>query len=102
MSSTDFLFCLHKLLAWLFAFLSALLPQHLMAQLSAADITPAAYAAPSRLCVRTVTPPHNLGRAVLPQSGADKANATASTSTPGNSGTAASRVTDQTAVRVSQ
>ena len=34
---SDFLLSLHKLLHWLLAFLMALLPQHLMSQLSSAD-----------------------------------------------------------------
>ena len=41
--SADFLFSLQKLLSWLFAFLTALLPQHLIAQLSEADRPIAAY-----------------------------------------------------------
>jgi len=73
MSSTDFLFSLHKLLAWLFAFLSALLPQHLMAQLSEADVSPAVQATPSKLYAQTAAPPRNLDRVVLPHSNAGKA-----------------------------
>ena len=75
MSNTDFLLSLRKLLAWLFAFLSALLPQHLMAQLSAADVSPTVHATPSQLYAQTATPPRNLDRAVLPQSNAGKAAA---------------------------
>ncbi|MDR6843236.1 hypothetical protein [Pseudoxanthomonas sacheonensis] len=86
MSSTDFLFSLHKLLAWLFAFLSALLPQHLIAQLSAADVSPAIHAAPSQLQAQTATPPRNLNRVVLPRSNADKA---ADASAAGSEGAAA-------------
>lgn len=86
MSSTDFLFSLHKLLAWLFAFLSALLPQHLMAQLSETDVPPTVHATPSQLYARTATPPRNLDRAVLPQSDAGKA---ADAPAPGSKGTAA-------------
>jgi hypothetical protein len=74
MSSTDFLFSLRKLLAWLFAFLSALLPQHLIAQLSAAEVSPAIHAAPSQLYARTATPPRKLDRVALPQSSAGKAD----------------------------
>ncbi|MET0583164.1 MAG: hypothetical protein ABWX88_02665 [Pseudoxanthomonas sp.] len=44
----DFLLSLRKLLGWLVAFLMALLPQHLIAQLTATDFLPiAAYAAES-------------------------------------------------------
>jgi hypothetical protein len=76
MSSTDFLFSLRKLLAWLFAFLSALLPQHLIAQLSAAEVSPAIHAAPAQLYAQTATPPRKLGRVALPQSSeADDASA---------------------------
>lgn len=59
----DFLFSLHKLLHWLVAFLMALLPQHLMAQLSDTDLLPVpAYTttAPEPRAVppvRAVTPP---------------------------------------------
>lgn len=81
MSSTDFLFSLRKLFAWLFAFLSALLPQHLMAQLSAANVSPAVHAAPSKLYAQTATPPRNLDHLVLPHSNADKA---AAASAPGS------------------
>jgi len=37
--SCDFLLSLRKLLSWLFAFLMALLPQHLIAQLADADLS---------------------------------------------------------------
>jgi len=67
MSSTDFLFCLRKLLAWLFAFLSALLPQHLMAQLSATEVSRAIHAPPSQLYARNATPPRKLERVALPR-----------------------------------
>ena len=87
MSSTDFLFSLRKLLAWLFAFLSALLPQHLMAQLSAGDVSPAVQAAPSQLHARTATPPRNLDRVALRQSNAGKA-AEADAPAPGSKGAA--------------
>lgn len=83
MSSTDFLFSLRKLLAWLFAFLSALLPQHLMAQLSEATVSPAVHAAPSQLYAQTATPPRNLDRVVLPHSSAGEA---AAASAPGSKG----------------
>lgn len=86
MSSTDFMFSLRKLLAWLFAFLSALLPQHLMAQLSAADVSPAVHAAPSQLHAQTAMPLRNLDRVALPQSNAGKA---ADASAPGSEGAAA-------------
>ena len=68
MSSTDFLLCLRKLLAWLFAFLSALLPQHLMAQLSAAEVPSALHAPPSQLYARNAIPPRKLERVALPRS----------------------------------
>jgi hypothetical protein len=73
MSSTDILFSLRKLLAWLFAFLSALLPQHLIAQLSA-EVSPAIHVAPAQLYARTATPPRKLDRVALPQSSASKAD----------------------------
>ena len=73
MSNTDFLFSLRKLLAWLFAFLSALLPQHLMAQLSEANVSQTVHATPSKLYAQTATPPRNLDRVVLPHSNAGKA-----------------------------
>lgn len=74
MSNTDFLFSLRKLLAWLFAFLSALLPQHLMAQLSEANVSQTVHATPSKLYAQTATPPRNLDRVVLPHSNASKAD----------------------------
>ena len=40
--SCDFLLSLRKLINWLFAFLMALLPQHLIAQLGDADLFPIA------------------------------------------------------------
>lgn len=78
MSSTDFLFSLRKLLAWLFAFLSALLPQHLMAQLSALEVPPAIHA-PSPQYAQSAKLPQKLDRAALPQSDA-KADASATAS----------------------
>jgi hypothetical protein len=74
MSSTDFLFSLRKLLAWLFAFVSALLPQHLMAELSAMEVPPAIHAPPQYAQVAKL--PQSLDRAALPQSNA-KADASA-------------------------
>lgn len=74
MSSTDFLLSLRKLLAWLFAFLSALLPQHLIAQLSAAEVSPAIHVAPAQLYARTATPLRKPDHVALPQSGAGKAD----------------------------
>jgi hypothetical protein len=59
----EFLFSLHKLLHWLVAFLMALLPQHLMAQLSDADFlqvpayTTTASEPRAAPPVRAVTPP---------------------------------------------
>ena len=86
MSSTDFLFSLRKLLAWLFAFLSALLPQHLMAQLSEVGVSPAVHATSSQLYAQAAMPPRNLDRAVLPQPDVGK---TADVPGPGSKGTAA-------------
>jgi hypothetical protein len=82
MSITDFLFSLHKLLAWLLALLTVLLPQHLLGPLSAAD-TPAAVpaaATTTQLCVQASVPPRKLTRAVLPPSNADEAGAAATAS----------------------
>lgn len=77
MSSTDFLFCLHKLLAWLFAFLSALLPQHLIAQLSAMEVSPVAHAPRSQLYAQAAVPPRELDRVALPRSKEAEADARA-------------------------
>lgn len=47
--SANLLFSLRKLLHWLFAFLMALLPQHLISQLSDTEFLPlAAYTLPDR------------------------------------------------------
>ena len=77
MSITDFLFSLHKLLAWLFTLLTVLLPQHLLAPLSATGTPATAYAAAPQLCVRTLALPHKLDRVALPPSNADEAGASA-------------------------
>ena len=87
MSITDFLFSLEKLLAWLFALLTVVLPQQLLAPLSEAGTPVAAYAAAPSLCVRTSTPSLKLVRAVLPPSRAEDAGASASAS--GNTDAAA-------------
>ncbi|WP_143014631.1 hypothetical protein [Pseudoxanthomonas sp. CF125] len=82
MSITDFLFSLHKLLAWLFALLTVLLPQHLLGPLPATD-TPAAVpaaATTTQLCVQTPAPPRKLARAVLPPSNTDEAGTAANAS----------------------
>lgn len=71
MSITDFLFSLHKLLAWLFALLTVLLPQHLLGPLSTADTPAAVPAATTQLCMPTPLQPRKLARAVLPPSSAE-------------------------------
>ncbi|WP_163841107.1 hypothetical protein [Pseudoxanthomonas sacheonensis] len=77
MSITDFLFSLHKLLAWLLALLTVLLPQHLLGPLPAAGTPAAAPAAATttQLCVQTPVPPRKLARAVLLPSNTDEAGA---------------------------
>lgn len=80
MSITDFLFSLHKLLAWLLALLTVLLPQHLLGPLPAADATAAVPAATTQLCMQTPVPPRKLARAALPPSNADEAGAAATAS----------------------
>lgn len=82
MSITDFLFSLHKLLAWLFALLTVLLPQHLLGPLSTADTPAAVPAATTQLCMPTPLQPRKLARAVLPPSSADEAGAAAIASEP--------------------
>jgi hypothetical protein len=85
MSITDFLFSLHKLLAWLFALLTVLLPQHLLAPLPEADPPATVYAAP-QLCAKTPAPPRKRDRIALPSSDAeDQAGASA----PASDGTGA-------------
>lgn len=81
MSITDFLFSLHKLLAWLFALLTVVLPQHLLGPLSTADVPAATPAATTQLCMRTPLPPRKLVRAVLPPSNADETGEAASQNT---------------------
>jgi hypothetical protein len=82
MSITDFLFSLHKLLAWLLALLTVLLPQHLLGPLSAADAPAAvpAAATTTQLCMQASVPPRKLARAVLPPSNTDEAGAAATAS----------------------
>jgi hypothetical protein len=82
MSITDFLFSLHNLLAWLFALLTVLLPQHLLDPLPVAGTPAAAPAAATttQLCVQTPVPPRKLARAVLPPSNTDEAGAAANAS----------------------
>ena len=92
MSITDFLFSLEKLLAWLFALLTVVLPQHLLAPLSEAGTPVAAYAAEPQLCVLTSTPPPKLVRAVLPSSDASDGGA----STPASKDTDAAAPAAQT------
>lgn len=80
MSITDFLFSLHKLLAWLLALLTVLLPQHLLAPLSA-ETPAAAPIAPPQLCMQAPAPaPRGLAHAVLPPSSVDEAGAAAQAS----------------------
>jgi hypothetical protein len=73
MSITDFLFSLHKLLAWLLSLLTLLLPQHLLAP-SQAD-TPATVQAAPQLCAKTPAPPRKLDRLAWPSTDADEARA---------------------------
>lgn len=91
MSITDFLFSLHKLLAWLFALLTVLLPQHLLAPLPTADTTATVHAPAPQLCVQTAAPPRKLDCAALPPSHADKAGASASASEDPDAATPASQ-----------
>ena len=91
MSITDFLFSLEKLLAWLFALLTVVLPQHLLAPLSEVDTSVMAYAAAPPLCVGTSTPPHTLVRVALPLSRGDDADASASSPKDKNPATPASQ-----------
>jgi hypothetical protein len=74
MSITDFLFSLHKLLAWLFALLTVMLPQHLLGPLSAAD-APGMPVAATQLCMPAPQPQRKPARAVLPPSSAEEASA---------------------------
>ncbi|HEX7802683.1 MAG TPA: hypothetical protein VF471_08005 [Pseudoxanthomonas sp.] len=91
MSITDFLFSLHKLLAWLFALLTVLLPQHLLAPLPAAEAIATVHAPAPQLCVQTPAPPRKLDRVALPPSHADKAGTSVSASGDPDAATPASQ-----------
>lgn len=95
MSITDFLFSLHKLLAWLFALLTVLLPRHLLAPLPTADAPAAVPAATTQLCLQTPLPPRRLARAVLGPANAAEAGAAATASASENSDPASAPRTKQ-------
>jgi len=95
MGITDFLFSLHKLLAWLFAMLTVLLPQHLLAPLSPADIAVAVPAPAAHFCAQTAPPPHNLDRVALSPSAAGKDAVTVSASKRPGPAMPASRTSDE-------
>lgn len=77
MGITDFLFSLHKLLAWLLALLTVLLPQHLLAPLSPADTAAPVHTPAPQLCLQAPAPPRKLDRVALAPSDADKDDASA-------------------------
>lgn len=95
MGVTDFLFSLHKLLAWLFAMLTVLLPQHLLAPLSPADTAVTVHAPAAQFCAQASAPPRKLDRVALAPPAAKKSGASASASEDLYPATPASQTSDE-------